>query len=106
MKQTSPKDLQTLNDLQRFNEYMLSTLESSRNYRARLEQRNQQAINFFLIMLTALGSGLIALITLVKAPTPSLLFSALASILIGVFGFLTYFWLLTSACNNTSFSFS
>jgi hypothetical protein len=86
----------TRDQLKAFKEYMLSNLQSSRNFHARLEQRNQQAINFFLAMLTALGGGAIVIITSVPDQTRSQLFLGLDFLFMAGFGLLTYFWLLVS----------
>lgn len=86
----------TKGQLHAFNEYMLNTLQSSRNYHARLEQRNQQTLNFFLVMLTALGGGVIAIISNVPDQAKSQLFLALDFFFMAGFGLLTYFWILTS----------
>jgi len=86
---------------QAFHEYILNRLENTSDYRARLEIRNQQAINFFLVMLTALGGGGIVIYTKNAIdPISKLLLLGLVLLVMAGFGFLTFMWILTSGAEG------
>jgi hypothetical protein len=81
---------------QTFNEYMLSTLQRSHEFMIKVGERDQQAINFFMVLFTALGGGAIAIVTNVQNEFLKLLFLSLDLATIAGFGILTYVWIVQS----------
>jgi hypothetical protein len=90
---------------QTFNEYMLNTLQRSHEFMIRVGERDQQAINFFMILFTALAGGAIAIVTNVQNEFLKLLFLSLDLATIAGFGILTYIWIIQSVFERTQEGF-
>ena len=79
-----------------FDQYMMDSLQSSREYSARLEQRIQQAVNFYLALLTALlGIGFVVIAGEHSERLRNLLLTINLAV-VAVVGFLTFIWILVT----------
>ena len=77
-----------------FNNFMMQGLEKSNDRSINIEERSQQAVNFFILMLTAITSGLIIVITTVDDGFIKLLILSLGFIVMAGYSAMTYLWLL------------
>src|SRR5262245_22890654 len=92
-------------DISEFNSYMLFKLQSSSAFVEHLEQRNQQAINFYIVLITTLiGGGVVAIATIPDLPL-KLSIVAFDILFMGAYGMLTYIWLLATITEEIHESF-
>lgn len=86
-------------------EYIMNSIQWCYDYAERTAVRKQQAINFYMVMFSALVSGVALIFTTSQNDTLKLTSLIIASAIISGFGILTYFWILESEAERISESF-